>query len=346
MSDKNLMKPHAIPQGDFSEVLRIIQGGRAKAFEAINLALMETYWMVGAFLDKKVTESNWGKGVVKELAQWLQSQAPEAKGYSAQNLWRMKQFYQTFSADPKLSALPRVLSWTHYCILLGQCKTPEERYFYTLATQRARWSKRELEKQINGSAFERTLLADLKLSPLARVLPSEAAGVFKDSYLLDFLDLPERHSEADLQTGLLRNLRKFLMELGDGFAFVGEKVRVQVGNQDFELDLLFYHRDLQCLVAFELKTGRFEPEHMGKLAFYLEALDRDRKRVHENPSIGVLLCRSKDDEVVEYALNRHLSPAMVAQYETQMIPKATLQQKLHEWSQMLQAPETDEGEEA
>jgi predicted nuclease of restriction endonuclease-like (RecB) superfamily len=169
-----------------------------------------------------------------------------------------------------------------------------------------------LERQLKRAAFERTILSDQKLAPAVRVLPQDTAGVFKDSYLLDFLDLPERHSEADLQTGLVRNLRKFLMELGDGFAFVGEKIRVQVGNRDFELDLLFYHRDLQCLVAFELKTGRFEPEHMGKLAFYLEALDRDRKRPHENPSIGVLLCRTKDDEVVEYAMSRHLSPALVA----------------------------------
>ncbi len=144
-----------------------------------------------------------------------------------------------------------------------------------------------------------------------------------------------------MQAALLLNLRKFLMELGDGFAFVGEKVRVQVGNQDFELDLLFYHRDLRCLVAFELKTGRFEPEHMGKLAFYLEALDRDRKRPHENPSIGVLLCRTKDDEVVEYAMNRHLSPALVAQYETQMITKTLLRKKLHEWSLLLRSADQD-----
>ena len=330
---------------EFAEVLHIIRGGRAKAFEAVNVALMETYWAVGAYLCRKVAESGWGKGVVLDLAGWLQAQAPEVKGFSAQNLWRMKQFYEVFSADEKLSAVPRVLSWTHYCILLGQCKTPEERYFYTLASQRAGWSTRELERQIRLSAFERTLLADPGRSPLARVLPPDATGIFKDSYLLEFLDLPDRHSEADLQTALLRNLRRFLMELGDGFAFVGEKVRVQVGNQDFELDLLFYHRDLQCLVAFELKTGRFEPEHMGKLAFYLEALDRDRKRPHENPSIGVLLCRSKDDEVVEYALNRHLSPALVAQYETTMIPKSLLRQKLHEWSQMLQAPNSaEEGE--
>lgn len=231
-------------------------------------------------------------------------------------------------------------------MILGQTKRPEEREFYLRLAAKANWSSRELARQIRTAAFERTVLSNKKLAAVLRDLPQDLTGVFKDSYLLDFLDLPERHSEADLQSGLVRNLRKFLLELGDGFAFVGEKVRVQVGNQDFELDLLFYHRDLQCLVAFELKTGRFEPEYLGKLSFYLEALDRDRKRPNENPSIGVLLCRTKDDEVVEYAMSRHISPALVAQYETRMIPKAVLQQKLHEWSLMLEAPDAPEGNDA
>jgi predicted nuclease of restriction endonuclease-like (RecB) superfamily len=328
---------------EFSEILSIIRAGRAKAFQAVNVALIETYWAVGEHLSRKVTEANWGKGVVKALATWLAMQAPDLKGFSSSNLWRMKQFYETYRDEAIVAPLVRQLPWTHNLMVLGQGKRPEEREFYLRLAVRSHWSKRELSRQIESAAFERTVLSDQKLAPAVRVLPQDATGVFKDSYLLDFLDLPERHSEADLQTGLLRNLRKFLMELGDGFAFVGEKVRVQVGNQDFELDLLFYHRDLQCLVAFELKTGRFEPEHMGKLAFYLEALDRDRKRPHENPSIGVLLCRTKDDEVVEYAMSRHLSPALVAQYETKMIPKAVLQQKLHEWSLMLQAPDSQRG---
>ena len=331
---------------EFSEVLGIIRAGRAKAYEAVNVALIETYWAVGAHLSRKVAEASWGKGIVKELSDWLLTRAPDLKGFSASNLWRMKQFYETYADTPKLAALLRVLPWTHNLMILGQSKRPEEREFYLRLAVRAKWSSRELARQIRNAAFERTVLSDKTLASAMRVLPQDATGVFKDSYLLDFLDLPERHSEADLQTSLLRNLRKFLMELGDGFAFVGEKVRVQVGDQDFELDLLFYHRDLQCLVAFELKAVRFEPEHMGKLAFYLEALDRDRKRPHENPSIGVLLCRSKNDEVVEYAMSRHLSPALVAQYETQMIPKAVLQQKLHEWSLMLEAPGAPEGEDA
>jgi predicted nuclease of restriction endonuclease-like (RecB) superfamily len=326
---------------EFTEILGIIHAGRSKAFEAVNVALIDTYWAIGEQLSTKVADAGWGKGVVTELATWLGVQAPELKGFSASNLWRMKQFYETYLALPKLATLLRELSWSKHLLLLSQCKSEEEKEFYLLSATRGRWSHRELERQIKKSAFERAMLSDLKLATVSRVLPENAAGVFKDSYLLDFLDLPETHSEADLQAGLLLNLRKFLMELGDGFAFVGEKVRVQVGNQDFELDLLFYHRDLQCLVAFELKTGRFEPEHMGKLAFYLEALDRDRKRPHENPSIGVLLCRTKDDEVVEYAMSRHLSPALVARYEMQMIPKALLQKKLHEWSLLLQDSSTD-----
>jgi predicted nuclease of restriction endonuclease-like (RecB) superfamily len=328
---------------EFAEVLGVIRSGRAKAYKAVNVALIDTYWAVGAHLSIRVAGGGWGKGVVRELSEWLLRQAPDLKGFSASNLWRMKQFYEVYGDQPKLATPLRVLSWTKHQLLF-QCKSPQEREFYLISATRGHWSHRELARQIQSSAFERALLSDKKVAALPRPLPQDATGVFKDSYLLDFLDLPQRHSEADLETSLLRNLRKFLMELGDGFAFVGEKVRVQVGNRDFELDLLFYHRDLQCLVAFELKPVRFEPEHLGKFAFYLEALDRDRKRPHENPSIGVLLCRSKNDEVVEYAMSRYLSPALVAQYETQMIPKAVLQQKLHEWSLMLQAPDESEGE--
>jgi len=331
----------ALKRSEFSEILSIIHAGRARAYKAVNVSLIDTYWAVGEYLSHKVADSGWGKGIVKELAQWLLAKAPDLKGFSASNLWRMKQFYEVYSDSPKLAPLVRVLPWTHNLLILGQSKRPEEREFYLKSAVKASWSKRELARQIETSAFERTVLASKKLVPAVRVLPQDSTAFFKDSYLLDFLDLPERHSEAQLQAGLLRNLRKFLLELGDGFAFVGEKVRVQVGNRDFELDLLFYHRDLQCLVAFELKTGRSEPEHLGKLSFYLEALDRDRKRQHENPSIGVLLCRTKDDEVVEYAMSRHVSPALVAQYETRLVPKAVLQQKLHEWSLMLDAPEDE-----
>lgn len=329
---------------EFPEILAIIKNGRSRAYQAVNVALIETYWAVGCYLSRKVAVSGWGKGVIRELADWLLANAPEARGFSASNLWRMMQLYDTYVGNERLAPLVRALSWSKNLLILGQCKTLEEKEFYLLSSARANWSKRELQSQIERSSFERTMLADLKLAPPVRELHQDVAGTFKDTYLLDFLNLPEPHLEADLQAALLHNLRKFLLELGDGFAFVGEKVRIQVGNRDFELDLLFYHRDLQCLVAFELKTGQFEPSHLGQLSFYLESLDRDRKRPHENPSIGVLLCRRKDDEVVEYALSRHLSPALVAEYETKMIPRQILREKLHEWREMLEAhPLVEEG---
>lgn len=334
-------------EADFGRVLEIIQNGKNQAVQAVNVALIDTYWHVGRYLSKRVNDSGWGKGVVKELSQWLAGKSVELKGFSAQNLWRMKQFYEIYHNNEKLSALLRVLSWTHHCILMAQCKTDEERCFYAELCAKSAWSSRELENQIKRSNFERTALADQKLSPVARELSPRIHGIFKDTYLLDFLDLPEAYSEYDLQAGLVKNLCKFLLELGTGFSFVGEKVRLQVGNTDFQLDLLFYHRNLQCLVAFELKTGKFEPSQLGQLSFYLEALDRDHKKPHENPSIGVLLCRNKDDEVVEYALSRTLSPALVADYEHNLISKALLKQKMHEWTALIEAgkAESEAGDE-
>ena len=165
-----------------------------------------------------------------------------------------------------------------------------------------------------------------------------ATGAFKDAYAVEFLNLPVEHTEADLHRGLLGQLRAFLIELGRDFCYVGSKFPLQVGGRDFALDLLFFHRGLNCLVAIELKVERFEPEHLGKLNFYLEALDRDVRKAHENPSIGVLLCASKDSEVVEYALSRTLSPALLAQYQTQLPDKKLLATKLHEFY-ALNAPE-------
>ena len=322
---------------DFIEVLKIIRSGRAKTFHAVNTNIIETYWNVGGYLSRKVSEAKWGKGVVRELSEWIIIQDPDIKGFSASNLWRMRQFYDIYRGYEILAPLVRELSWSHNLIILGQCRTMEEKEFYLRSAVKNRWGKRELDKQISRSSFDRTLLADKKLSPVMKSLPQDVTGTFKDVYFVDYLNLPENHHESDFQKALLQNLRQFLMELGNNFTFVGEKVRLQVGNQDFELDLLFYHRQLQCLCAFELKTVKFKPEHLGQLSFYLEALDQQHKLPHENPSIGILLCRGKDDEVVRFALNRHLSPALVADYETKLIPREFLQQKLHEWSELIES---------
>jgi len=243
----------------------------------------------------------------------------------------MKLFWETYHEQPILSALLRELPWTHNLSILGKAKRAEEREFYLRLALREKWSSRELDRQMDGCLFERVVLSPPKLAPAVRALHPGAQTIFKDTYLLDFLNLPADHSEADLQKGLLADLRKFLVELGPDFCFIGEEFRLHVGGEDFALDLLFFHRGLQCLVAVELKITRFKPEYLGKLEFYLEALDRDVRKAHERPSIGILLCASKDNEVVEYTLSRTLSPALVAQYQTSLPDKALLQRKLAEF---------------
>lgn len=318
----------------FDELLQHIQQARAKAFRQANTVLIDLYWRVGKTISEKVQTEAWGKGVVTELARYIARQAPDIRGFSDKNLWRMKQFYETYREDEKLATLWRELSWTHNFIIFSRCKNREEREFYIRASLVDKLSKRELERQIDASQFERTMMG-AKLSPLVRVLQPEANQVFKDNYVLEFLGLPDTHSENDLQQALVQHMKRFILELGRDFIFMGEQYRLQVGNQDFYLDLLFYHRGLSALVAFELKIGKFSPEHLGQLNFYLEVLDRDVKKPHENPSIGVLLCRDKDEEVVEYALSRNLSPALIAQYQLQLPDKKLIQAKLHEWMQQL-----------
>jgi predicted nuclease of restriction endonuclease-like (RecB) superfamily len=224
----------------------------------------------------------------------------------------------------------REISWTNNLLIFSRCKTIEEMEFYLKNVKQENYSKRELDRQISASLFERTMIGNTKLSTAVRESNKDISNTFKDSYVFEFLNLPGPHSESDLQRGLVRQMKKFILELGKDFLFIGEEHKLQVGNSDFYIDLLFYHRGLQCLVAFELKADKFKPDHLGQLNFYLEALDRDVKKHNENPSIGVLLCKDKDSEVVEYALSRSLSPTMVSEYKTQLPDKKLLQQKLHE----------------
>lgn len=326
-------------QENFSEILDLISASKQKAFSTVNTLLIELYWNIGAYLSDKTTKENWGKGVVKELADFIHQNDPTLKGFTDRNLWRMKQFYETYHQNEKLSALLTQLTWTNHLLILSSSKSDEEREFYMLLVSKANYSSRELERQIKSGIFERTMLANEKLSAVMTQLPQETKNVFRDSYALDFLDLPQNHKEKDLQKALVLSLKDFILELGIGFAFIGQEYRLQVGDDDFYIDLLFYHRDLRCLVAFELKTGKFKPSDLGQLEFYLEALDRDVKREDENPSIGVLLCRKKNDEVVKYALSRSLSPTIISEYETKLIPKEILQRKLNE---LYEAFEIDE----
>lgn len=328
---KPSQSPESLVNADFDAVVNLIDAARSKALISANTILIELYWEIGRYISQKINNDGWGQGTVQHLAEHVLMKRGTAKGFSAQNLWRMRQIYDAYSASRKLAPLVREISWSNNLLILSRCKTEQAKAFYLETTMREKWGKRELERQIDGLLFERTLVAKPKLSPLVRELHRDADSQFKSSYLVEFLDLPPLYSEADLEGGLIQHMTKFLVELGRDFCFVGRQYPVQVGNQDFAIDLLFFNRALGALVAFELKTERFKPEFLGKLEFYLEALDRDVRKPHEQPSIGVLLCATSDSQVVEYSLSRSMSPAMVAAYETKMPDKSLLKAKLHEF---------------
>jgi len=229
--------------------------------------------------------------------------------------------------DKFVSTLLTQLPWSAHLHILAKTRTAEESLFYLMLSIKDRLSVREIERQLNTAVYERTMLSEKNVSALPTQLPQ---GLFRDPYIFEFLDLPDGHTEKDLESALVMNLQKFILEIGQGFTYMGRQYRIQVGNKDYRTDLLFYHRDLQCLVLFEMKIREFEPEFLGKLDFYLEALDRDVKRPHEHPSIGILLCKGKDSEVVRYSMARSTSPAMIADYETKLIPKQLLADKLHQ----------------
>ena len=318
----------------FGEVVTIIQESRNRTLQTVNTELIGLYWRVGEYISRKIETAAWGEGIVEQLAKHIAQEIPDTKGFNHRNLFRMRQFFEAYQEDPKVSPLLTQLPWTHHLLILSRSKRPEEREFYLRISSREQWSSRELERQLKSGLFERAVLNPPKVSAALTQIHPKAGSLFKDSYLIDFINLPDGHSEQDLERGLVSNLRRFLTELGADFAFVGEQVRLQVGGKDFALDLLFFHRGLNCLVAIELKIDEFQPEYLGKLNFYLEALDRDVRKPHEKPSIGVLLCATKDNEVVKYALSRSASPALIAEYKTKLPDKRLLQEKIHEFYQL------------
>ncbi len=315
---------------EFLDIINLIKQSRSNAIRAINAELINLYWSIGKNISVKIANAEWGDSVVSKLARYIQHNEPEIKGFSDKNIWRMKQFYEAYKDFPKLSTLLREISWSHNLAIFSRCKTIEEKEFYLRLAKHESYSFRELERQISSSLFERTMIGKTELPKSLNKTNPNIVNTFRDSYVFEFLSLSESHSERELQRGLIKQMRNFILELGKDFLFIGEEYKLQVGNSDFYIDLLFYHRGLQCLIAFELKAEKFKPEYLGQLNFYLEALDRDVKKSNENPSIGILLCKDKDSEVVEYALSRSLSPTMVSDYKTQLPDKKLLRQKLHE----------------
>ena len=320
-------------ENDFNNIISIIENAKLRAIKAVNTEMIEMYWQIGKYISEKVEKDGWGKGVVKEFSDFLQKTYPSAGGFSPQNIWRMKQFYETYCHNEKLSPLVREISWSNNLLILAGCKTDEAKEFYLRLSIANNYGKRELERQIDSALFERTMISATTNKNLIERNPS--VGMLRDSYVLEFLSVPEDFKEKDLRKAIIANLKQFILELGKDFTFVGEEYKVQVGNTDFFIDLLFYNRALSCLVAIELKVGKFKPEHLGQLNFYLEALDRDVRKENENPSVGLILCASKDDTVVEYALNRSLSPTMVADYTLKLPDKKMLQEKLREITELM-----------
>ena len=313
---------------NFPEIISIIETAKMRALKAVNTELITMYYEVGKYLSELCSNSKFGDKVINDVEMYISKNNPTIKGFNRRGLYRMKQFYELYKDDELVTPLVTQISWTNHLIIMSGCKTKEERLFYIKLCIKENYSKRELERQIDSAYYQRYLLSVNK--PLPEVVPNVVKGNILDTYVLEFLNLPEQYTENNLKKAIIGNLKSFILEFGKDFTFIGEEYRVQVGGQDFYIDLLFYNRALSCLVAIELKIGKFKPEHIGQLNFYLEALDRDVKKPNENPSVGVILCATKDDAVVEYALSRSMSPTMVAEYTLKLPDKKLLENKLRE----------------
>ena len=293
------------------KLVEIIETSRNNALRKVNEELIRMYWLVGEYLSIESMKSTFGDKYIDMISKEIQEMFPGIRGFNRRGLYRMKQFYELYRDNAIVSPLLTQLSWSNHLLIMSGCKSDVEREFYMRLCIKENYSKRELERQINSGYYERYMLSKEKLLP--EPIKGLKENPFLDSYIIEFLDLPKNFKESDLRKGLIQNMKEFILEVGKDFTFIDEEYRVQVGGEDFRIDLLFFHRGLQCLVAFELKIGKFKPEYVSKMDFYLEALDRQKKKDNENPSVGMILCASKDDEVVEYAMSRTMSPMLVAE---------------------------------
>lgn len=263
----------------------------------------------------------------------MKNNHPNIKGFTKRNIERMIQFYKTYRNDKIATPLVTQLSWTNNLLILSGSDSREERHFYLKLAVKNNYSKRELDRQISSSYYQRYLLSEGKQLPsIKKAVDEEDYPNVRilDTYSLEFLNLPSEFSENDLKNAIINNLKKFILEIGKDFTFIQEEYRLQVGNHDYFIDLLFYNRELSCLVAFELKLGEYKAEYLGKMNLYLEALDRNVKKENENPSVGVILCSSKDKEVVEYSMSRNMSKTLISEYKLKLINKKLLENKLKE----------------
>ena len=332
-------REYSMENNIFEEIVKMIETRRNNAYRKINEELISLYWDFGKYISEKVNDANWGDKIIDKLVDFMKREYLTMKGFTRAGIYRMKQFYETYKDNEIVAPLVRQISWTHNVMILGATNSIEEKEFYIRMCIKNNYSKRELNRQIASGYFHRYMLSDGKANQsLSKAVGEEDYPNTKilDTYSLEFLDLTNHYSEKDLKKAIISNMKDFILEIGKDFTYVGEEYRIQVGNQDFFIDLLCYNRTLNCLVAFELKIGDFQPEYISKMDFYLEALDRQEKKKNENPSVGIVLCSGKNEQVVEYAMSRTISPTMVSQYTLNLIDKKLLENKLKEISKIIE----------
>lgn len=300
----------------FSEVKERIRVAQYQALKTVNKELVGLYWDIGRMVVARQAGETWGKSIVQQLAGDLQKEFPGIKGFSTQNLWYMRQFYLEYQGIEKLQPLVGEISWSHNLLIMSRCKEPLEREFYLRMTRKFGWSKNVLIHQIENQSYEKSLLGQTNFDKtLTPELRAQAKLAVRDEYTFDFLELGEKHSERELERALIGRIEDFLRAMGGMFAFIGSQFRLEVDGEEFFIDLLLYHRRLRSLVAVELKIGKFQPEFVGKMQFYLTALDRQVREEGENPAIGIILCKEKNRTIVEYTLHDARKPIGVATYQ-------------------------------
>lgn len=361
-------------QRSFSEVYGIILTHRQRVASVVDNESLLMVWHVGQYVSGKLKTSEWGDGIVRQLSEYIRQQDPTTRGWSYRTIYKMVQFFDTYSRSEFLSIveqnnvmgfaeskriapsvvvpvetaqlqnaeivpfktaqMPQVLyatGWTNHQLILNRCKTNAERLFYILYAGRERLKNKELERAIKTNVMTSLLNGGKIQTEVLKDTYPQSQVLFKDTAYLDFLGLPQKYKESKLRKDIVSHMKKFILELGKDFLFIDEEHKVTVGSKDFKIDLLFYHRALQCMVAFELKTTEFKPAYLGQLEFYLEALDQEERRSNENPTIGILFCKESDQDVVRFALNRSMSPLMIMQYKEQLKVGSVIQRSLVEY---------------
>lgn len=307
----------------FQDIKQRIHTAQYEALKSVNKELILLYWDIGKKILYNQQKYGWGKAIVETLARDLQTEFPRITGYSTDNLWRMRKFYLNYANKPKLAPLVQEIAWAHNIVIMEKCKDDLSREFYLRMVKKFGWTKNVLTHQIENQSYEKTMLNQTNFN---KVLPDKITKqvklAVKDEYTFDFLELSEEHSEIELERAMLAKINQFLIEMGGIFAFMGNQYRLEIDGEEYFIDLLLYHRRLKCLVAVELKIGKFIPEYVGKMQFYLSALDTLVKERTENPSIGIILCKEKNRTIVEYALKDSKNPIAVANYRiTSTLPK-------------------------